>query len=256
MIIDCNAHIGYWPFRALKNAQPDEFVSLMDRCGVAQACVGVFQGLLYGDVRPANDWLAKACHTHPERLTLPIFVNPSFPGWEQDLDEALQMGFTGVRLYPNYHCYELGDACAAELMAAAAEHSLLVGVHIRMYDERLHHPRCIVPAVNVTQVAELVDGQPGVPVVLCNIKTAEITAVADTVKQAANLYVEISNLEGTGGVEKLIGQVGAGSILFGTHAPYQYMDAALLKMRESDISEEDAAAIFSLNAQRIMARCG
>lgn len=254
MIIDCNAHIGHWPFRALKNAQPDEFVALMDRCGVTQACVGVFQGLLYGDVRPANDWLAEACQKHPQRLIPHAIVNPAFPGWERDLDEARQMGFTGLRLYPNYHCYELGDTCTSELMAAAADQSLLVGIHVRMYDERLHHPRCKVPAVDVTQVGALAAQQPTVPIVLCNIKTAEIAAISDALKQTANLCVEISNLEGTGGVEKLIGQIGAQSILFGTHAPYQYTDAALLKMRESEVSEQDAAAILHGNIEAILRR--
>jgi predicted TIM-barrel fold metal-dependent hydrolase len=254
MIIDCNAHIGHWPFRALKNAQPDEFVELMDRVGVTQACVGVFQGLLYGDVRPANDWLAEACSQHPDRLIAQAITNPNFPKWEADLDEALHMGFTGIRLYPNYHCYELADQCASELIDAAAQHSLLVAIHLRMYDERLHQPRCMVPPVDVTQIGDLVAREAEVPIILCNIKAAEITAIKDGICASENLYVEISNLEGTGGVEKLIAQVGADSILFGTHAPYQYIDAALLKMRESEISDDDAAAILYGNIESILGR--
>ncbi len=252
MIIDCNAHLGHWPFRHLENSQPDDFVALMDRCGVTQACVAPFQGLLYGDVRPANDWLIEAIAPHRDRLIPHAAINPNFPDWERDFGEAVDGGCVGVRLYPNYHSYELGDGCLTDLMAAAKEHSVTVSIHLRMYDERLHHPRCMVPPVAVTEAGAVALKFPEVSIVLCNIKTAEIMGIAEDIRSLPNLYVEISNLEGTGGVEKLVAEIGAASIVFGTHAPYQYMDAALLKMKEAVLSEEDSAAIFYKNAQAWM----
>jgi predicted TIM-barrel fold metal-dependent hydrolase len=41
------------------------------------------------------------------------------------------------------------------------------------------------------------------------------------------------------------------SIVFGSHAPYQYLDAALLKLRESCLSQADMDAIVYGNAQRL-----
>ncbi len=249
MIIDCNAHLGHWPFRYLENSQPDNFVALMDRCGVTQACVAPFQGLLYGDVRPANDWLIEAIAPHSDRLMPHAAINPNSPDWQRDLEEAIAGGFVGLRLYPNYHGYELGDGCLADLMAAAQAHSLTVSIHARMYDERLHHARCLVPPVTVTEAGTIARRFPEVAIVLCNIKTAEINAIAEDLGSLPNLYVEISNLEGIGAVEKLVAEIGAGSIVFGTHAPYQYMEASLLKMRESVLAAEDSAAILYKNAQ-------
>lgn len=252
MIIDCNAHLGHWPFRDLKNSQPQDFVALMDDCGVTQACVAPFQGILYNDVRPANDWLAENVQAHGERLIPNATINPNFPRWEKDLAEAVAMGFKGVRLYPDYHSYELGDGCLRDLMAAVDEAGLSVGIHARMYDVRLHHPRCIVPPVAMADAGELAAKFPAVPLILCNLKTAEITGLAEDLKAQSNLYVEISNLEGPGGVRKLVEAVGSASILFGTHAPYQYMDSSLLKMRESELCEDDSAAIFYGNMAKII----
>ncbi len=253
MIIDCNAHLGYWPFRDVKNSQPDEFVALMDGCGVTQACVAPFQGILYNDVRPANDWLAEHIQPYGDRLIPNATINPNFPLWEKDLEEAVAMGFSGVRLYPDYHSYELGDGCLSDLMAAVDAAGLSVGIHARMYDMRLHHPRCIVPAAEVGDAGKLAARFPGVPIILCNLKTAEINGVTEDVKALSNLYVEISNLEGPGGVAKLAATVGAEKVLFGTHAPYQYMDSSLLKMQEAELSEDDAAAIFYGNMVKILA---
>ena len=252
MIIDCNAHLGHWPFRHLNDSQPDDFVALMDRCGVTQACVAPFQGLLYGDVRPANDWLIEAIAPHRDRLIPYAAINPNFPDWERDFREAVDGGFVGVRLYPNYHSYELRDACLSDLMAAAKEHGVTVSIHLRMYDERLHHPRCMVPPVAVAEAGAVARKSPEVNIVLCNIKTAEIMGIAEDLRSLPNLYVETSNLEGTGGVEKRVAEIGAASIVFGTHAPYQYMDAALLKMKASVLSEDDSAAILYKNVQAWM----
>ena len=254
MIIDCNAHLGYWPFREVKNSQPAEFVSLMDRCGVTQACVAAFQGILYSDVQPANDWLIEATAEQRQRLVPHAVINPNFPEWESDLQRAVEAGCVGVRLYPNYHCYEVGDGCVSELMAAADECGVTVSVYVRMYDERLHHPRCMVPPVELSGLPEVAAQFPDVGVLVCNVKRAAISGIAEGLKKLANLYVELSHVEGTGGLEKLVAEIGAGSIVFGTHAPYQYAESALLKMRESALSEDEQAAILSENAQAWMGR--
>ncbi len=256
MIIDCNAHLGYWPFRHVRDSQPDEFVALMDSRGIGQAWVAPFQGVLYGDVRPANDWLIKAIGAYGERLIPHAAINPNFPEWERDFEEAVAAGFVGLRLYPNYHSYELGGSCMADALAAAGDCGMTAGIHLRMYDERLHHPRCMVPAADVKGIGAVAEQFAQVPIVLCNIKTLEIQGIAADVRRLPNLHVEISNLEGVGAVEKLVAEVGAESVVFGTHAPYQYMDAALLKMRESQLSGEDGAAVFHGNAARWMGLSG
>lgn len=251
MIVDCNAHLGYWPFRDVPNSPPEQFVALMDSRGITRAAVAPFQGVLYGDVRPANCWLMEAVAPFADRFLPQATLNPAFSAWERDLQEAVSAGFRGLRLYPNYHGYELRDDCMHELLTSAGQAQLTVGIHQRMFDERLHHPRCMVPPVDLSAIGDLAAQFPEVNLLLCNCKPYESEALLEALSACANLYVDISVLEGVGRLETLVPRVGSGSIVFGSHAPYQYLDAALLKLRESCLSQDDTAAILHGNAERL-----
>jgi predicted TIM-barrel fold metal-dependent hydrolase len=68
---------------------------------------------------------------------------------------------------------------------------------------------------------------------------------------AGEVYVEISMLEGVGGVANVLAQVPANRVLFGSHAPLFYIESALLKLKESPLSEEQLRAIRSQNARAL-----
>ena len=58
-------------------------------------------------------------------------------------------------------------------------------------------------------------------------------------------------LEGVAGLERLVAQVGPERLLFGSHAPLFYAEAAHLKLKESVLTPEQAEAIRQGNAQRL-----
>lgn len=251
MIVDCNAHLGHWPFRDIANSAPEQFIALMDSRGITQAAVATFQSVVYADVHPANCWLMEAIAPFAERFLPQATINPAFPAWERDLETAIAAGFRGLRLYPNYHGYELSDDCMHDLLDAAGENRLPVTIHQRMFDERRHHPRCIVPAVELSAIGELATQYHDVSLLLCNCRPYQSEPIMEALSACANLHVDISVLEGVGRLETLIPQIGVHSIVFGSHAPYQYLDAALLKLRESCLSQADMDAIVYGNAQRL-----
>jgi hypothetical protein len=65
--------------------------------------------------------------------------------------------------------------------------------------------------------------------------------------------VEIATLEGVGGVSALLAQTPADRILFGSHAPFFYFEAAQLKLKESPLTSAQRRAIACTNAQRLLA---
>ena len=71
---------------------------------------------------------------------------------------------------------------------------------------------------------------------------------------AGEVYVEISMLEGVGGVANLLAQVPLNRVLFGSHAPFFYFQAALLKLKESPLPEQQLQAIRRENARRLLAK--
>ena len=50
----------------------------------------------------------------------------------------------------------------------------------------------------------------------------------------------------------LLKQVPGDRVVFGSHAPFYYLESALLKLKESALSEPQAASIRAGNARRLL----
>jgi uncharacterized protein len=256
MIIDTNCHLGHWPFRKLADSDAAGLLRLMDAHAVTQAWVGAFEGVLYRDCGQANRDLLAGIEGHEDRLVPWAVINPAFPGWEDDLQEASASGCQGVRLYPNYHGYGLGDVCVRELLAAVGGRDarttrcLPVAVYHKFVDERLHHWTCLVPPVEM-DIAPLVREFPEVPLLLCGCSILHAQALAETIRQG-RVYMEISRLEGVEGVRWLAETIGIDRVVSGSHAPYFIMQAAHLKIVEAGLSDEGREAVLHGNASSLI----
>lgn len=245
MIIDTNAHLGHWPFRQLAHSDAEGFLRLMDGFGVTQAWVGAFEGVFYRDCGAANRGLLAEIAGHEDRLVPWVTLNPAFPGWEDDLAEAAAAGLVGVRLYPNYHRYTLADERCLDLLAALEEQGVPVAIYHKLVDERLHHWHCVVPPTEMV-LGPLAARFPELTIIACGVSLLGLAQLP------TNVYVETSRIEGIAGVAALAETIGVDRVLFGSHAPYFYLEAALLKMVESGLDEEAQQAVFHRNAQRVL----
>jgi predicted TIM-barrel fold metal-dependent hydrolase len=164
-----------------------------------------------------------------------------------------QHGMVGIRLYPGYHGYTLGDTEAAKLFRAAAERGLVVQIAVLLEDERMMNPLLAAPAVDLQPLAELVRQAPGVKLVLLNaMKQATRGPALDRLLTAGDVCVEIAMLEGVGGVERLLADWPAERVLFGSHAPYFYIQSSMLKLRESRLAPEQRRTICQAAARRLI----
>lgn len=247
MIIDTNASLGHWPFRSLVHSTADGLLSLMDQYGVSQAWVGAFEGVFYRDMASANQGLLAEIAGHEDRLLPWAVINPNFPDWQSDLDEATAAGMCGVRLYPNYHGYRLLDDCCLQLCEELQQRRLPVAIYHKVVDERLHHWHCKVPPTEMA-LTPLVQQFPALPIIYCG---GSLPAVGQV---PPGVYVEISRVEGTAGVATLAAAIGPERVLFGSHAPYFYLQAACLKIVEAGLRETDREAILHGNAARLLPR--
>lgn len=255
MIIDVNCHLGSWPFRKLANNNAEGLLRLMEAHGVKQACVGAFEGLFYRDCGQANRDLRERIAGFEDRLLPWATINPAFPGWEEDLWEALEAGMLGIRLFPNYHGYTLQDKCVQMLFARICQICPApppVAIYHKFVDERLHHWACRVPSVEMeTQLEPLVECFPAVSWLLCGCGLPQAQALANIIR-SARIWLEISRLEGVEALRWLIDTIGIEHIVFGSHAPYFYMAAAHLKIVEAGLTEQEQQAIFYQNALQLM----
>lgn len=255
-LIDVNVNISRWPLRRVRWDDTSALVTMLRRQGLAQAWVGSFDGLLHKDLASVNARLADECRRHGRGILVPFgSINPKLPDWEEDLRRCAEVhGMPGIRLHPNYHGYKLDDPDFRRLAQMAAKRGLLVQLALVMEDERMMHPLLRVEPVDTAPLVDLVKQIPGLRLVLLNaLRTLRAKPLLDLIA-AGEVYVEIAMLEGVGGIANLLAQVPVHRVLFGSHAPLFYFEAALLKLKESPLTDQQRRALRIDNARRLLAK--
>lgn len=139
MLVDINAYVGHWPFKQLKYNTCEALLNRMDRFGVNKSVVTNLNGIFYKNTQPGNLELYQEIQTkksYKDRLIPFAIINPIYPAWKNDFDKCVKMGMKGIKLYPQYHDYELTDSSCIELVKMARNHGLIVGLTMRMVDSR------------------------------------------------------------------------------------------------------------------------
>ncbi len=255
-MIDVNVNLSRWPFRRLPCDELPALVEKLRAGGVTEAWAGSFDGLLHKDVQGVNARLVDECRQCPAGLLRPFgTINPTLPDWREDLrrcDEEYRM--TGIRLHPNYHGYRLDDAVFAELLTLAERRGLIVQLAARMEDPRTQHPLLRVPDVDVQPLPSLLAARPQLRLVLLNALGILSPGTIARLIGSGQVYCELSMLEGVGGVSSVLDRHPADRVLLGSHFPLFVFESAVLKLRESALSEVQLHAITHQNARRLSVR--
>ena len=251
---DVHVTLSRWPFRRLPLDETPVLVDALQSLGITQAWAGTFDGLLHKDVASANTRLAEECAARGAGVLLPFgSVNPKLPDWEEDLRRCAEsFGMRGIRLHPNYHGYTLDDPVFARLLHLATERKLIVQIATAMEDERMMHPLVQVKPVDVDPLKTVLAGVPGARIVLLNALRTVPFPILSTIIGAGEVYAEIASLEGVAGIANILQRMPVERLLFGSHAPLFYPEAALLKLHESSLTDDQSNAIRSSNAQRLL----
>lgn len=253
-LIDVNVHLGHWPLRGLPAEGPEDLVTLLRDHGVGQAWTGSFDALLHKDLGAVNARLADDCRRHGRGLLVPMgTVNPRAPDWEEEARRCFEAHrMPGLRLFPNYHGYTLDDDGLLRLLHMAADRGVVVQLALLMEDERMMHPLLRVVPVDPAPLIEVVRQVPKLRLVLLNALGKVRAQPLLRLVAAGDVAFDIATLEGVAGIEQLLGQVPLDRLLFGSHAPLYYFEAAALKLKESNLSQAQLLAIRSSNAQRLL----
>ena len=239
---DVNVWVSRWPFRRLPDDAQEELARRLQRLGVTEAWAGNFDALLHRDLGIVNARLVALCRKHGAGLLRPMgAVNPR-TDWREELRRCHEEhGMAGIRLHPNYHGYRLDDSVFLDLLAEAARRGLIVQIALKMEDERTLHPLLkTVPTTDPAPLAGLLAQGPRPKVVLLNALGDLRVEPLKRLLATGGIWVDIAMLEGAAGVERLVAQVGPERLLFGSHAPLFYAEAAHLKLKESSLSPEQS----------------
>jgi hypothetical protein len=248
-LTDCHVYLGAHPFRRLEAEDAQAFVARMRQRGVTELWTGSFEGLLRRDVAEVNRLTFERCHG--DAIFRPCgTVNLALPDWQDDVKRCAEdHGMRVIRLHPNYHGYTLGDPVFREFLTLAVKHRLVVQIVTQMEDERTHHPQVRVPPVDLAPLSKIMHEMTGARVMLLNVNGA---MVLRHLQDCPNTWLDFAMIEGVGGVGNLLKSWPAQKLVFGSFAPVFYWESAKLKMQESALADEPAAAVRQKNAAALI----
>ena len=140
MLIDIHAYVGHWPFRRLRGNNCRALLERMNTYGVDKAVVSNINGIFYKNAQSANEELfeeIKSDRYYQNRLIPFAVINPTYTDWRYDLEVCYRkLGMKGLRLYPQYHDYEITNPSCIELVKMARDLGMPVSFPMRVIDTR------------------------------------------------------------------------------------------------------------------------
>ena len=246
--LDCNVTLGQWPFRKTAFQTPKSLAEKLQKLGVTQAWTASFDAIFQNDLQTDNLQLAQACRDNSIKNLLPVAtINPALPDWQADLifcEKQLSMSI--VRLYPNYHNYTLEHACFEELFDFASNRKLAIQLVVQMEDDRTQPLRMQAPPVDLRPLAKHMLRSSTARVMILNATRSQLEPVI----QSERVLFDIAKIEGAGVLEQMLETVNHERIVFGSHSPLFYWEAARLKLQESELLDRQLDAIIQGNAKR------
>ena len=255
MIIDINASLGHYPFRQLAATTPEAMIQLMNRWTIDRALVSSLHAVFYRDAQRGNLELFEHVKAHASRFISVATINPKYVGWRQDLDTCCdQLQMKAVTLVPAHHGYSLSDPFAQAAIKEIVKRDLPVLLTQRFEDRRQRHHWDVAEDLEQSAVLELARQHPDLRLILSNwialdgVKLKAAGLKGRVLIDFARLHVLLH-----GDVGKLIDSLGVEAIAFGSHMPFDYTAASLVKLSNLDtLTKTEQDQIAWQNAARFL----
>ncbi|MBN1348836.1 amidohydrolase family protein [candidate division KSB1 bacterium] len=256
MIFDLNVFLGYWPFRRLRHSGSKNVLKLMDRTNTDKALALPLQAVFYKDCLEGVQEMLNDIGSDRNRLLPLAVVNPNFPGWERDLRDTIEnLGCVGCGILPNYHGYRVYDSCCEALLKTLIELDLPALLFIRLWDERSHHWCMRVPPIDIQDIEYVLNTFPALRIAIGNANLpSEGVSLVPFMKDRTQtlLLTSYKSLY----LARMIEQIGAAHLAYGSGTPMYYAEAALMQILEADIDESARSRILYENAASFISQKG
>lgn len=251
MITDVSAWVGTYPFRGIIHSSLDDLRNKSQTLGIDRFITSSFDNLFQENNFDAFERWAPILSEHSHIEHWPV-VNPAMPGQLRRLERIVtEYQPRGIRLLPNYHDYSLRDHEVGDLMAFADQHHLVVQIFSMIADPRWHF-MLKVPPVDSNDLDWLISQYAQSRMIIS--AHPSLQHLAPQAKQCPHLYLDVSRVRGPVlAMEKLVTQIPAHKLLFGSLWPIQIIEATLWQITQSNLSCESHNLLLYNNFQSLMA---
>ena len=219
------------------------FLSDLEKCGITKFAGSVITKLGSDDMKASNNIAYRLKDDFADKYIMGIQVDPRFVDESvNEIDAAIKNKINLIgELVPYAYGWSYASADFRKLLDAANPYGMTVSLHTVQgeFDAMEDLARCYPDLT-------FVFAHPG--------EYASLVRHIEIMKKHDNVYLDLSGtgLFRFGMLKRLVGDVGAERILFGTDYPIcnpnMYVNAVL----GEHISDSDKELIFSLNAKRIL----
>ncbi|MBI2298902.1 MAG: amidohydrolase family protein [Armatimonadetes bacterium] len=255
-LYDAQASIGSWPFRGHRTRTAAQLLERLDEAGIQRAAVASLSAVCYRDCQAGNEELIEEIAPHRARLTPFGVLNPAYAGWERDLADGHEThGWRGVRLYPNYHNYDLAGPDGQRILGALSERGLVAAFVCRHEDRRQRHWLDVPEDLEPATLAGALLPYPALRFLILNGLGVERSPFGtDAVWRERAFGVDLcrGDVVLRGSVQKMIEAFGAEKVLFATGLPLQGPGSALLKLQMLEVDEPVREGIAGGNLARLL----
>lgn len=244
-IIDVNAYLGHYPFRAVDGSL-DGAIKYMDRHQISAMIVSSLDAVFYRDCQSGNDELARALAARgDERLIPAAVINPAYPGAEDDLTRCQnQYNMKVVRLHPAHHGYALSSPEAIALGRRAAGMGMIIHLPLYLENIRQRHWLDTGDVIEIEDIAEFITACPEADIIISGLPSAGAADRLLGIERPGKLLIDFARLDvfscaPGSNMLPLIEKYGASHFAFGSGYPLQYPDVQLVKLALSGLSKND-----------------
>ncbi|MDN5293207.1 MAG: uncharacterized protein PWQ31_512 [Eubacteriales bacterium] len=196
-------------------------------------------------VRQANDWIAAAVATYPDRLIGFGTVHPYYEDYKAELERMATLGLRGVKFHPELQNYVLDEERAMALYEAIGDRFIIM---FHMGDERSHRS---APA----RLARVLETFPHLRVIAAHLGGYESWEEARKYLYGKNLYLDTSSALWCMKPEEaaeLIRAHGVDKVFFGSDYPVATPGEELERLHALPLTEEEKEKILYTNALRLL----
>ena len=252
MIFDMNAFIGKWPYWPVRATTPSQVGKELRGWDITRAAICSTRSI-FVHWEDGNCEVERAVAEYPRRFIGFVCLGTrelshALPAATWRLEEYVNRGFAGVRLYPQHHSYHpLYCAFVDHILEFAAAHDWPVLLPLRVI------MNWGMPMLDLPVIEALVERHPRNIWILSGINYLhELQLAIMLMRKFPTVHLETSCVMGYAAIQKLVEELGPDQILFGSGAPLQHGGAGVEKIRHAKISDAAREAIFCGNAARLL----
>ena len=250
-VIDFHTHMGLEYCLYYPDHDAESMVKTMDECNVEFIVSSPCEDLLDGDSK--REQITKAMKRFPDRIKGYYCVNPLLGVDPEKIRQAFREnpGYVGLKFLPDYHRKNLTDDIFKPVFELANEYHMLVLSHT--WGVSMNGESCN----SADKVIGILEKYPNITFIMGHSIQGQVDLAIEIAKKYPNAYLDLCDTCRLNGViEKMVREVGAKQVIFGTDAPMQSHNFQMGCVIGSKISDEDKKLILRDNALRILKTTG